>query len=128
MEQRYQQLSEAERCEIWRLRSARGAPSGAHIGLVIGRDKSTISRELRRNLLPKSGHVPVSAQRMCLARRQRKRRSKIERSSLLLDAVHDGLLAMERTPEQIADSSQLSLTISFNCCVLQKIRTYKTGR
>ena len=68
MEQRYQQLSEAERCEIWRLRSA-GA-SGAHIGRVTGRDKSTVSRELRRNVLPKSGYVPLTAQRMCDVRRQ----------------------------------------------------------
>jgi transposase, IS30 family len=105
MEQRYKQLSEAERCEIWRLRSA-GA-SGAHIGRMIGRDKSTITRELQRNALPKSGYVPVSARLMCLARRERKRRCKIERSSLLLNAGHDGLLAMERTPEQIAGRLEL---------------------
>jgi transposase, IS30 family len=105
MEQRYQQLSEAERCEIWRLHSA--GSSGAHIGRVVGRDKSTISRELRRNVLPRSGYVPLSAHRMCLARRQRKRRCKIERSSLLYEAVHDGLLAMERTPEQIAGRLEL---------------------
>ena len=105
MEQRYQQLSEAERCEIWRLRSA--GFSGAHIGLLTGRDRSTISRELRRNVLPRSGYVPLSAQRMCDVRRHRKRRCKIERSSLLYEAVHDGLLAMERTPEQIAGRLEL---------------------
>jgi transposase, IS30 family len=74
---------------------------------MIGRDKSTISWELRRNVLPRSGYVPVSAQRMCLARRERKRQCKIERSSLLYEAVHDGLLAMERTPEQIAGRLEL---------------------
>jgi transposase, IS30 family len=100
MEQIYQQLSEAERGEIWRLHFS-GA-SGSHIGRVIGRNKSTVSRELTRNILPKGGYTPIVAQRMCLARRHRKRRCKIERSSLLYEAVHDGLLAMERTPEQIA--------------------------
>jgi IS30 family transposase len=60
--------SEAERCEIWRLHSS-GA-SDAHIGRTSGRDKSTAGRELQRNALPKSGYVPVSAQRMRLVRRQ----------------------------------------------------------
>jgi IS30 family transposase len=34
---------------------------------LIGRDKGTISRELRRNALPKSGYAPLSAERIAFA-------------------------------------------------------------
>jgi IS30 family transposase len=53
MESYYGQLTEAERCEIFRLR-AEGI-SQSEIARVIGRNKRTISRELRRNALPKAG-------------------------------------------------------------------------
>ncbi len=105
MGQKYQQLNEAERCEIWQLRL--NGLTGAAIGRLIGRDKGTISREMRRNVLPKGGYVPISAHRLSLVRRHTRRKSKIGRSSLLLEAVHDGLLAMERTPEQIAGRLEL---------------------
>jgi IS30 family transposase len=74
---------------------------------MIGRDRSTVGRELRRNALPKSGYVPVSAERMALARRHGKRLSKIERSSGLLETVKDQLIAMGRSPEQIANRLEL---------------------
>jgi len=67
---------------------------------MIGRDKGAISRELRRNALPKSGYAPLSAERIAFARRHRKRKSKIERSSQLLETVRDQLIAMGRSPEQ----------------------------
>jgi len=47
--------------------------SQSEIGRLIGRDKGTISRELRRNALPKTGYTPVAAERMALGRRHRKR-------------------------------------------------------
>jgi IS30 family transposase len=96
----YRQLTESERCEIFRLHAAGLFLS--EIGRMIGRNKGTISRELRRNALPKAGYMPLSAERMALAKRHRKRKSKIERSSDLLQAVRDGLVAMGRSPEQIA--------------------------
>ena len=74
---------------------------------MIGRDKGTISRELRRNALPKAGYAPVSAERMALARRHQRRTCKIERSSDLLEAVRDQLIAMGRSPEQIAGRLEL---------------------
>ena len=101
----YEQLTEGERCEIFRLHT--GGISQSEIGRMIGRDKSTISREFRRNALPKSGYLPVSAERMAWARRYRKRRSKIERSSGLLETVRDQLIAMGRSPEQIAGRLEL---------------------
>jgi transposase, IS30 family len=104
---KYGQLTESERCEIFRLRSA--GISRSEIGRMIGRDKGTISRELLRNALPKSGYAPLSAERIALARRHRKRKSKskIERSSQLLETVRDQLIAMGRSPEQIAGRLKL---------------------
>jgi IS30 family transposase len=101
----YAQLTEGERCEIFRLHA--DGISRSRIGCMIGRDKGTISRELRRNALPKSGYLPASAERMALARRQRRRASKIERSSQLLETVRDQLIAMGRSPEQIAGRLEL---------------------
>jgi IS30 family transposase len=74
---------------------------------MIGRNKGTISRELRRNALPRGEYVPVSAERIALSRRYQKRRSKIERSSWLLETVRDQLIAMGRSPEQIAGRLEL---------------------
>jgi len=102
---KYGQLTESERCEIFRLRSA--GISCSEIGRLIGRDKGTISRELRRNALPKSGYAPLSAERIAFARRRRRRKSKIERSSQLLETVRDQLIAMGRSPEQIAGRLKL---------------------
>jgi transposase, IS30 family len=96
----YEQLTESERCAIHRLRMS--GLSVTAIGCELGRNKGTISRELRRNALPKSGYLPASADRMAWVRRHRKRRSKIERSSWLLATIRDHLIAMGRSPEQIA--------------------------
>jgi len=97
MGQSYGQLSEQERCAIFHLHA--GGISRGEIGRQVGRHKSTIGRELRRNALP-SGYQPVAAQRMAAARRWRG--TKIERSSRLRATVDDQLIAMGRSPEQIA--------------------------
>jgi transposase, IS30 family len=99
---KYGQLTESERCEIFRLRSA--GISRSEIGRMIGRDKGTISRELRRNALPKSGYAPLSAERIALARRRRKRKSKIERSSQLLEQIA-GRLKLEQGKPVISHES-----------------------
>jgi IS30 family transposase len=95
----YNQLTEGERCTIYRLHT--DGLSCAEIGRRINRGTSTISRELKRNAL-KSGYVPVSAERMALTRRHQKRTSKIERTDGLLDTVREQLVTMGRSPEQIA--------------------------
>jgi IS30 family transposase len=105
MGRHYGQLTEAERCEIFRLRAE--GMSQSEIARLIGRDKGTISRELRRNALPKTGYMPVTAERMALGRRHRKRKSKIERSSSLREIVHEQLISMGRSPEQIAGRLKL---------------------
>ncbi len=70
----------------------------------MGRNASTISRELRRNSLPRGEYKPASADRIALSRRRRL--SKIERLSRLRDHVCDHL-AMGWSPEQIAGRLRL---------------------
>ena len=93
----YDQLDEDERYELYRLHEAGKAP--AEIGRLMGRHRSTIGRELRRNSLPKGGYKPASADRIALSRRRRP--SQIERLSPLRSYVGDRL-AMGWSPERIA--------------------------
>ena len=97
MGKHYDQLDLDDRIEISRLHAA--GISGRAIGRMMGRSASTISRELRRNSLPKGGYKPASADRIALSRRRRL--SRIERLSPLGDHVRNHL-AMGWSPEQIA--------------------------
>jgi len=69
------------------------------IARALGRAASTISRELRRNALPKGGYRPVHAEGCYLERRQRP--AVLERDERLGRFVRDRLLE-GWTPEQIA--------------------------
>ncbi len=102
MGKRYDQLDLDDRIEISRLHAV--GKSRREIGHLMGRDASTISRELRRNSLPRGEYKPASADRMALSRRRRL--SKIERLSRLRDHVCDHL-AMGWSPEQIAGRLRL---------------------
>jgi len=75
----YNQLDIDERYEFFRLREAGTAQK--EIAVLMNRSESTISRELRRNALPKGGYRPGPADRIALSRRRRS--SKLERLSLL---------------------------------------------
>lgn len=81
MGKRYDQLDLDDRIEIFRLHAA--GKSRHEIGHLMGRDASMISRELRRNSLPRGEYKPASADRIALSRRRRL--SKIERLSRLRD-------------------------------------------
>lgn len=94
---RYEQLDLDDRIEISRHRE--NGLSFQEIGRLMGRPASTISREVGRNALPKSGYKPASADRMALSRRRRL--SRIECLNPLRDYVCDHL-AMGWSPEQIA--------------------------
>ncbi len=102
MGKRYDQLDLDDRIEISRLHAA--GRSRREIGHLMGRNASTISRELRRNSLPRGEYKPASADRIALSRRRRL--SKIERLSRLRDHVCDHL-AMGWSPEQIAGRLRL---------------------
>ena len=97
MGRHYSQLDIDERYELYRLHEA-GTAQGK-IAMMMGRSASTISRELKRNSLPKGGYKPASADRMALSRCRRS--SRLERLSPLGQDVRDRL-AMGWSPEQIA--------------------------
>ena len=98
----YGQLDLDERYELYRLREdGRGV---REIGRLMGRSVSTISRELRRNALPRGEYKPASADRMALSRCRRQ--SRIQHLSPLRTYVGDGL-AMGWSPEQIAGRLRL---------------------
>src|SRR5687767_769541 len=65
----------------------------------LGRAASTVSRELRRNALPKGGYLPAHAEGCYLERRQRS--AILERDAKLARFVRERLLE-GWTPEQIA--------------------------
>jgi transposase, IS30 family len=69
------------------------------IAARLGRAASTVSRELRRNALPRGGHLPVHAEGCYLERRQRP--AILERDGRLGRFVRERLLE-GWTPEQIA--------------------------
>ncbi len=107
MGKRYDQLDLDDRIEISRPHAA--GKSRREIGHLMGRDASTISRELRRNTLPRGEYKPASADRIALSRRRRL--SKIERLSRLRDHVSDHLAPNDVnggwSPEQIAGRLRL---------------------
>lgn len=98
MERReYGQLGLDERIEIYRLHA--DGKSVRSVARSTGRSASTISRELRRN--GAGGYDPQRAQARYMKRHARGRLHKLERQPELRKRVRD-LLAMERSPEQIA--------------------------
>ena len=102
MGKKYDQLDIDERYELYRLHEAGKAVR--EIGRLMGRSASTISRELRRNALPRGEYKPGSADRIALSRCRRL--SRIERLSPLRTYVGDRL-AMGWSPEQIAGRLRL---------------------
>ncbi|MBD3660615.1 MAG: IS30 family transposase [Arenibacter algicola] len=102
MGKHYDQLDLDERYEIYRLHQA--DISLRQIGRMMGRSEATISRELRRNALPRGEYKPASADRMAMSRRRRL--SRIERLSPLRTYVDDRL-AMGWSPEQITGRLRL---------------------
>jgi len=99
----YGQLSLEERVEIYRLHA--GGISQNQIASVLGRARSTISRELKRNSRPTKiwtgGYEPVRAQQLAERRRRWDCRFKLARQPDLRNRVSKSL-AMGHSPEQIA--------------------------
>jgi IS30 family transposase len=91
-----------ERYELYRLREE--GKGVREIGRLMGRCGSTISRELRRNALPRGEYKPGSADRIAMSRCRRK--SRIERLSPLRTYIDDRL-AMGWSPEQIVGGLRL---------------------
>ena len=87
MGKNYDQLDIDERYEIYRLHQANTSLQA--IGRLMGRSPSTVSRELRRNALPRGEYNPGSADRIALSRCRRL--SRIERLNPLRTQVGYGL-------------------------------------
>lgn len=99
----YEHLSEEERVKIYHWHA--NGKSRRWIGEALGRDASTISRELKRNGKAtkqwSGGYEPVRAQALAERRRRWDGRFKLARQPALRTQVHD-FLAMGWSPEQIA--------------------------
>jgi len=94
----YKQLTLEERLKMAHLRESKS--SITEIAELLGRSKSTISRELRRNQAPPGSYWPDTAQSLTHERRQR--RSRIDRIPELKAFVTTHLCCHYWTPEQIA--------------------------
>jgi IS30 family transposase len=97
-------LSREERYEIARLREVRPALSVREIGRRIGRDASTVSRELRRNVRVVTGrYEPEHAEVLAYRRQQqaKAKTSKLSREPALRAAVQ-ALLDKRCSPQQAA--------------------------
>lgn len=98
----YEQLSQAERIEIYRLLES--GCSQARIASEIDRARSTIYREIKRNAKETkqyhAGYEPLRAQARAERRRQRDHRFKLERQPALQKLVRKHL-AMGWSPKQI---------------------------
>ena len=94
----YKQFSYEERVKLAQLR--RSESSLTQIASAMGRCRSTIYRELRRNEAPPGEYWPDTAQRMALHRR--KKGNILDRDLKLQEFVLEKLQCHYWTPEQIA--------------------------
>ena len=92
----YTQLAREERYQIYVLKGAGHKQS--EIAEMLGRHKSTISRELWRNRGGR-GYRPKQAHRVALARRQAKARARLSQGDWVLI---EALIRQDWSPEQIA--------------------------
>ncbi len=94
----YQQLSLDEREKMARLRQSES--SIAEIALALGRTRSTVYRELKRNQTVKGDYWPERAQQKARDRRLRGRR--LDRDFVLKEWVLDRIIYDLWSPEQIS--------------------------
>ena len=95
---RYKQFSYDERVKLAQLRQWES--SIGKIASALGRSRSTIFRELKRNEAPPGQYWPDTAQKEAMERRQR--RCRIDSNPLLRAFVEEKLCTHYWTPEQMA--------------------------
>lgn len=130
MGKHYSHLDIDERYELYRLTETGIAQK--EIAKFMKRSESAISRELRRNCLPRGGYRPASADRIALSRRRRL--SRIECLIPLGEHIRDRL-AMGWSPEQIVGRLRreeaehiVSVETIYRFIYRPKIRTEKLYR
>lgn len=94
----YKQLTYDERVKMAKLKQSE--PSIAKIASAMGRSRSTLYRELKRNEAPPGEYWPDTAQKLTYERR--KRGNVLDRDQELQAFVLDKLQCHYWTPEQIA--------------------------
>lgn len=104
----YTQLTQEERYQIYALKKA--GHSQAEIATLLGRDKSTISRELRRNQGLK-GYRPQQAHNLALVRRHSKAQPRI--GEQVWHQV-ETLIREEWSPEQIVGRVAMEQRVSIS--------------
>ncbi len=110
MAKTYTQLSRAERDQLYRLHA--DGIAGAQIAAMLGRPKSTVSRELRRN--SKDGlYLPDTAER--LAKERRWSGSKIERDSQLRGYITSQIAMARWSPGRLAGRMRRDKTPYYAC-------------
>ena len=115
----YTQLSPFERDQIAELKAHGLGPTA--IGKAIGRDKSTISRELRRNAHQDGAYRPAFADGCYMFRRQRE--AILERDVELKRFVLDRL-SENWTPEQISGWLRRGLEIGLTAVSTETIYAF----
>ena len=97
--ERYKQLSMEERQKIYEMKQS--GTSRYQIARALGRSRSTIGRELKRNQAPYGDYYwPDTAQ--SLAFKRKKKQFRLERDLPLQEFVVDHLCSLGWSPEQIA--------------------------
>lgn len=91
----YHQLTQAQRYQIYALRKMKH--SLTEIAIVVGVDKSSVSRELKRNR-GKRGYRPQQAHKLAVVRRQKT----VPRITTEAWTIVDSLLKQDWSPEQIS--------------------------
>lgn len=102
----YTQLTEGERNQIYALKQA--GHKRSEIAVQVGRDKSTIGRELKRNSGLR-GYRPKQAQRLADQRREDKVTCRISKETWLLV---NRLVYEDWSPEQISGWLKKSIFVS----------------
>lgn len=101
---KYKQINLEERENIYQLRKS--GISMTDIGKLLGRNKSTISREISRNKSAKLGYLPDRANNLNKGRKNRNL-SKIEKHPFLKKYIIDRLSLDKWSPEMIAGRMKL---------------------
>lgn len=123
---KYHQLTEEERYSITAMR--RIGRSQAEIAEELGRARSTISRELRRNATRHDGHYrAATAHQYCVARRRRARRTSWFSPEQW--AQVEALLKKKWSPEQVSAtlSAQGVMSVSHETIYRRILKDKKTG-
>lgn len=95
---KYTQLTHEERARMYELRQSKS--SITQIALALGRHRTTVTRELKRNAAPPGHYWPDTAQR--LARERRRKGCLLDRDEALQEFVVNQLCSFQWSPEQIA--------------------------